>query len=139
MISITSQAIQLNSAHLQLLLSLQRQISATLSFLDQSIAWIDIDIDTLQISFVSSLQTKVDTMSTLLLALQSGGGNSTSQLSTSETTALVAVISNLTSLLQGYVQAIENCIMLIKKSCGTVYIFGKASFLNFFIPIQQII
>jgi Flp pilus assembly CpaE family ATPase len=95
----------LNSAHLQLLLSAQTQISATQSFLEQSIDWLDIEINTLQISFAATLQIKVENMNTLLLALQSGGGNSTIQLSTSETSSLVTVISNITSLLQGYVHS----------------------------------
>ncbi len=104
-IGISNQVIQLNSANLKLLLSARSQITATQSFLDQSIAWLDVEIDTLQISFVASLQTKIEKLNAILLALQSEGVNSATQLSTSETTALITVISNFTSLLQGYVHS----------------------------------
>lgn len=105
LISQSSQAIQLNSTNLQLLLSTKSQISATLSFLLESIAWLDIDISTLQITIINSLQTKIEKLNILLLTLQSGGGSSGVQLSESETTTLVTGISNLTSLLKGYGQS----------------------------------
>jgi hypothetical protein len=149
LISFSDLAIQLNATHRKLLLSAQSQITATETFTEQSVALLDIEINTLQITIVSSLKAKVDKLIEILLALQNSSESSSTQLTANETTTLVNVISSLTSLLQGYGQSFckmfhhnffYNCVVVLYILYLLSYLGGQLMVLCFprWQPFQQL-
>ena len=75
-------------------------ISLTISSTKRGISWLDVQINTNQITILSSLKVPLVQVNSTLASLQSANIAAVS-LNTSETTMLVNIVVNFTSILEG--------------------------------------